>query len=97
VRQSVEPRFSAEYDKLQAELRKVLTPEQFARWQVRFNEARRRWLPPAHPPGPGRGGGFGPGGPGGPGEWGGPPGLDGPRRGRPPMDGGPDSEPSGPP
>ena len=58
IRGSMVPRFRAEYDKLEADLKVILTAEQYKRWAIRFNAARDRMMPP--PPG-------GPGGPGGPG------------------------------
>jgi hypothetical protein len=108
VRQTVAPQFAAEYDKLQVELKKVLTAEQFARWQVRFNEARQRMWPPGPPPGRGAGNdrGFGPGGPesqrprhGMGSEHNGPPDQERPPRDGPPGDGPPDDRgpPDGPP
>lgn len=72
IRTSLIPRFQAEYDGLQADLKPILSPEQFKRWEIRFNAARGRMMPPPpseHGPGfrPEQGppGGF-PGGPPGP-------------------------------
>jgi hypothetical protein len=49
IRREVEPRFSTEYDKLEAGLKDILTPEQFARWRIRFDAARKRMLAPGRP------------------------------------------------
>ena len=48
VRQEMQAKVEAEHDKLRAEMKQVLTPEQFERWS-RELEARRP--PPAGPPG----------------------------------------------
>jgi len=82
IRDDMVPRFKAEYDKLQADLKVILTDEQFKRWEIRFDAARSRMMPPPRGGGPGEapGGGHDRGpGPGfgmDPGH--GPP-LDGPR------------------
>lgn len=73
------PKVAREYDGLHSDLKKILTPEQYAQWNRRYEEVRRRFVgrPPEGreggegrqpPPPPGRGG---PGGPGG--EFEGPP------------------------
>jgi Spy/CpxP family protein refolding chaperone len=89
---------SADHEKLRDQLKKILTPEQFADWSMQYENARSRLMPDGPPlggplGGPRRGemGGppNGPGGgpPGRPGPWGGPPG--GPEGGPP---GGPPDE-----
>ena len=84
IREKMGPELKAEYDKLSDQMKKVLNPEQFQRWNERFETVRNRMLPP--PPdrnGPPDGGGpmgFGGGGPG----MGPPPGPGGPFGGGPP-------------
>jgi hypothetical protein len=91
---------SADHEKLRDQLKKILTPEQFADWSMQYENARSRLMPDGPPlggplGGPRRGemGGppNGPGGPPGPGPWGGPLGrFEGPP-------GAPGSGPGGPP
>ncbi len=71
----------AEFQKLNTEMKQILSPEQYARWEQDFKSRRR---------GPGRHGPGRPGGPGGPGRPG--PGWPGPGR---PGPGGPSPEGSG--
>jgi hypothetical protein len=91
IQTTMGPQFKAQYDKLDAQMKQVLSPNQYQQWSDRFHRIRDRWLPPPH---------GGPGGPGGPGPWGGPgggPGGFGPH-GPPPGEGGPGGPPdNGPP
>ncbi len=56
-----------EYAGLRTDIEKVLTPDQFARWDKRYHEIATQMFPPPPPPrgGPPPNGGYGPdGGPG---------------------------------
>ncbi|MGD0769537.1 MAG: hypothetical protein ABSB42_15245 [Tepidisphaeraceae bacterium] len=88
IREKMGPELKAEYDKLDQQMKGVLTPAQYQRWAERFQSVRSRMLPPP-PPGGGRLDRWdGP-----PMEPGGPPGG----RGGPPMGpGGPGGPPPGP-
>ncbi|MGD0389732.1 MAG: hypothetical protein ABSC42_12345 [Tepidisphaeraceae bacterium] len=75
IRQKMGPELKAEYDKLDQQMKGVLTSAQYQRWAERFQSIRSRMLlpPPPLPPPPGegrpddwRGPPMGPGGPGGP-------------------------------
>jgi hypothetical protein len=101
IRQTMEPKLKAEYDKLDDQMKGVLNAEQYQRWSERFKNVRNRMLPPPGGPGfrrgPGGPDGMGPDGmgPGGPRRGG--PGFDGPPPGGGP-DGGPGDRPMrGPP
>jgi hypothetical protein len=55
IRGKIDPELKAEYDKLDAQMKAVLTPAQYQRWNERFQNVRNRMLPPPPPPGgPGR-------------------------------------------
>ena len=86
IRQKMGPELKSEYDKLDQQMKGVLTSAQYQRWAERFQSVRSRMLPPP-PPGEGgpdrwRGPPMGPGGPGGPGPDDRPP--NGPPDGMPP-------------
>jgi len=84
IRQEMHKKVATEHEKLRADMKKVLTPEQFERWSAQFESLRP---PPFGPPpgGPGRPGGpLGPPRPGGPRELLGPEPGRGPGPGRPP-------------
>jgi hypothetical protein len=53
IRQKMEPELKAQYDKLDEQMKGVLTPEQYQRWAERFQNIRSRMLPPPPPPGEG--------------------------------------------
>ena len=53
IRRDAEEKFQAEHEKLRAEMKSVLTPDQYERWLAHFESLRAR--PPGPPPGgPGR-------------------------------------------
>jgi Spy/CpxP family protein refolding chaperone len=89
IRDGVRPQFKAQYDKLDQQMKKVLNPNQYQRWNERFRNIRDQMLPPP------------PRGHGGPGPWGRPGGPGGPDgfhpHGPPPDDGGPGRPPGMPP
>jgi hypothetical protein len=93
IRQKMGPELKSEYDKLDQQMKGVLTSAQYQRWAERFQMVRSRMLPP--PPGEGgpdrwHGPPMGPQGPGGPGP------DDHPRHGDRPQNGPPDLPPPGP-
>jgi hypothetical protein len=50
IREKMEPQLKSEYDKLRDQMKTVLNPAQFQRWNERFENVRNRMLPP--PPRP---------------------------------------------
>jgi hypothetical protein len=50
VREESREKVRAEHDKLRAEMKEILTPDQFARWETHFESLRPPGFPP--PPGP---------------------------------------------
>ncbi len=52
IRDQVAPQFKTEYDGLRDDVKKVLNPAQFDKWNQRFDRVRNRMLPPP-PHGPG--------------------------------------------
>jgi Spy/CpxP family protein refolding chaperone len=49
LRREIHPRMQAEMEKLRAEVAAILTPDQAARWNQRFEQLRARWWPPLLP------------------------------------------------
>lgn len=49
IRQQIGPQLKSQYDKLNEQMKQVLNPEQFQRWDQRFENIRSQMLPPPPP------------------------------------------------
>lgn len=55
IREEVRPEIEMEIESLRRQVEEILTPEQAKRWGDRFNDEKRRWLPPLYGKRHGRG------------------------------------------